>query len=299
MMKVLIAIDATLTSNLIIKEIAMRKWVADTSMCMLYVVNPKSRASEFVDVESYVAVENEAATSMVRSMAKELQRNGLKASATIIKGGVAKTIIDHAKQWEADLLIIGSNESRGLASFFLGSTASEVIRHAPCTVEIIKKTHVEPKNREEGMKILLATDGSSCSIAAAHAITEREWSPGSEIKVINVIPASIAAIEPLPGIRFIGTDLTGQNYLVEPIEEVLMPATRIIEEAGLPVSQKLLFGNPKQVIIEHAKDWHADLIVVGSHGRRGLARIFEGSVSEAVAMHAPCAVVVVHEHVHQ
>jgi nucleotide-binding universal stress UspA family protein len=298
-MKVLIAIDATPAANLIIKEIAKRKWAVDTSMCVLYVVNPKLRASEFVDVESYVAMENEAATSMVSNMAKELQQNGIKTSATVMKGGIAKTIIDYAGQWKADLLIIGSNQSRGLHSFFLGGIASEIIRQAPCTVEVMKRTNVETRNRNEGMKILLATDGSPCSLAAAHAITEREWSPGSEIKVVNVIQASVAALESLPGTHFIGTDLSGQNYLVEPVEEVLMSTTRIIEEAGLPVSQKLLFGNPKQVIIEHAKDWHADLIVVGSHGRRGLARIFEGSVSEAVAMHAPCAVVVVQEQAHQ
>jgi nucleotide-binding universal stress UspA family protein len=298
-MKVLIAIDATPTSNVIIKEVAKRKWAPDTSMCMLYVVNPKSLASEFVDVESYVDVENESAKSLIRSMAKELQQNGIEIRAAIIKGRTAKTIIEYAKQWEADLLIIGSNQSRGLASFFLGSTASEVIRHAPCAVEIIKCTNAESKKSEQGMKILLATDGSPCSLVAAHSIAKREWSAGSEIKVVSVIPASLAALEPLSGIGFIGADLTEQNFLSEPVEEVLNSTTKIIEEAGLPVSQELLFGNPKEVIIEHAKDWNADLIVVGSHGRRGLARLFEGSVSEAVARRASCTVAVVHEQVHQ
>jgi nucleotide-binding universal stress UspA family protein len=298
-MKVLIAIDATPTSNLIIKEVAMRKWAPDTSMCLLYVVNPKSLASEFVDVESYVEVENESAKSLIKRMAKELQRNGLETTATIIKGRGAKTITGYAKQWEADLLIIGSNQRRGLASFFLGRTASEVIRHAPCAVEIIKSTNAGPKKREAGMKILLATDGSPCSLAAAHSIAEREWSPGSEIKVVSVIPASVAALESLGGIGFIGADMTEQNFLSEPVEEVMRITTKIIAEAGLPVSQELLSGNPKEVIIEHAKAWNADLIVVGSHGRRGLARLVEGSVSEAVARRANCAVAVVHEQVHQ
>jgi nucleotide-binding universal stress UspA family protein len=297
-MKVLIAIDATPKSDIIIKEVAMRKWATDTSMCLLYVVNPKSLASEFVDVESYVEVENESAKSLIRNMAKELQQNGIETTAAIIKGRTAKTIIEYAKQWGADLLIIGSNQSRGLATFFLGNTASEVIRHAPCTVEIIKKTSVKSEKREQGMKILLATDGSPCSLAAAHSITEREWSSGSKIKVVSVIPAGKGAQSPLQGIGFIGPDLAEQNYLIEPVQDDIRTTTKIIEEAGLPVSQELLSGNPKEVIIEHAKTWNADLIVVGSHGRRGLARLFEGSVSEAVVMRAPCAVAVVHEQAH-
>jgi nucleotide-binding universal stress UspA family protein len=295
-MKVLIAVDATPTSNTIIKEVAMRKWATDTSMGLLYVVNPKSLDSEFVDVESYCEVENESAKSLIKRMANVLQQNGLKTSAAIIKGRVAKTIVDYAKQWGADLLIIGSNQSRGLTSFFLGSTVSEVIRHAPCTVEIIKRTTVEFK---KGMKILLATDGSPCSLAAAHSIAEREWSPASEIRVVSVIPASLATIEPLRGMAFISAGLTEQDFLTEPIQKIIKSTAKIVEESGLPVSQELLFGNPKEAIIEHAKDWNADLIVVGSHGRHGLARLFEGSVSEAVAMRAPCAVAVVHEQVHQ
>jgi len=55
----------------------------------------------------------------------------------------------------------------------------------------------------------------------------------------------------------------------------------------------VLSGNPKEVILEEAKDWNADLIVVGSHGRRGLKRFLLGSVAEAVAMNAHCSVVVV------
>jgi nucleotide-binding universal stress UspA family protein len=55
----------------------------------------------------------------------------------------------------------------------------------------------------------------------------------------------------------------------------------------------VLSGNPKEVILDEAQKWGADLIVVGSHGRRGIKRFLLGSVSEAVAMNAHCSVVVV------
>jgi nucleotide-binding universal stress UspA family protein len=50
---------------------------------------------------------------------------------------------------------------------------------------------------------------------------------------------------------------------------------------------------PKQLILKEASDWGAHLIVLGSHGRRGLDRLLLGSVSEAIAAHAPCSVEVI------
>jgi nucleotide-binding universal stress UspA family protein len=55
----------------------------------------------------------------------------------------------------------------------------------------------------------------------------------------------------------------------------------------------MLKGYPKQVILDDAERWEADLIVVGSHGRRGLTRLLLGSVSQAVAAHAGCCVEIV------
>jgi nucleotide-binding universal stress UspA family protein len=61
----------------------------------------------------------------------------------------------------------------------------------------------------------------------------------------------------------------------------------------LKATGAVLSGNTKQAILQEAQECAADLIVVGSHGRRGLKRFFLGSVSEAVAMNAHCSVVVV------
>jgi nucleotide-binding universal stress UspA family protein len=74
---------------------------------------------------------------------------------------------------------------------------------------------------------------------------------------------------------------------------MIAEAERSIAGAGLSVSSDLREGNPKEEIIEYARSWKADLVVVGSHGRRGPKRLLLGSVSEAVATHAPCSVEVI------
>ncbi|MEM7592653.1 MAG: universal stress protein, partial [Cyanobacteria bacterium P01_A01_bin.83] len=54
-------------------------------------------------------------------------------------------------------------------------------------------------------------------------------------------------------------------------------------------------GQPAQQICESAKEWQADLIVIGSHGRKGLNELIVGSVSNYVSHHVPCAVLLVHQ----
>jgi nucleotide-binding universal stress UspA family protein len=70
-------------------------------------------------------------------------------------------------------------------------------------------------------------------------------------------------------------------------------AARELRKAGFKASEAVEAGDPKARIIDHAADWKADLIVVGSHGWRGLNRFLMGSVSEAVVRHADCSVEVV------
>jgi nucleotide-binding universal stress UspA family protein len=71
-------------------------------------------------------------------------------------------------------------------------------------------------------------------------------------------------------------------------------AAESLRAAGFrQVSEAVEEGNPKVVIVDEAEKWGADLIFLGSHGRKGLDRFLLGSVSEAVARHAACSVEIV------
>jgi nucleotide-binding universal stress UspA family protein len=80
------------------------------------------------------------------------------------------------------------------------------------------------------------------------------------------------------------------RHRAETILERAIARLRESDARFLPISSTVLVDSPKDVIIEEAERWGADLIVVGSHGYRGPERALLGSVSQAVATQAKCSV---------
>ncbi len=139
------------------------------------------------------------------------------------------------------------------------------------------------------MKILLATDGSRFSDAAAQAIVEQFHPQGREVRVVTVVePITTAPMPQMsPGYY---PELEEQKREAKALAE---RTGKMLGEAGFKVSTVVETGDAKTVILDQAAAWDADLIVVGSHGRKGLGRFLLGSVSEAVMRHAPCSVEIV------
>ena len=141
------------------------------------------------------------------------------------------------------------------------------------------------------MRVLLAVDGSSHSHVAVEEVAERLWPEGTIIEVLTVIHAAAPlAIDPAFVFAAAHVQQTDeQRHLVSNVLE--SAAGRIREKAPhLAVTTKVVEGSPKDVIIEEAREWNADLIVVGSHGYGRLKRMVLGSVAGAVVASAPCSV---------
>jgi len=142
------------------------------------------------------------------------------------------------------------------------------------------------------MKILIAIDGSDFSQAALQSVITRPWSPATEVKVLHVVePPSL-----LMGREMGGYDPEFEmvwKALREQAKDLVAKAAEKLRAAKLNVSTELVEGDPKSQIIDNANQWHADMIVVGSHGWTGLNRFLMGSVSEGVVRHAHCSVEIV------
>lgn len=135
------------------------------------------------------------------------------------------------------------------------------------------------------MKLLLATDGSKFSQAATQAIISQYQPEDTQIKVLNVVDL------PLPIPTLYAAEFRKES--LKKGEEVVHQAGERLAKAGYKVQTEVDEGDPKSKIVEDAGRWNADLIILGSHGRRGINRFLMGSVSDAVARHAHCAVQIV------
>jgi len=146
------------------------------------------------------------------------------------------------------------------------------------------------------MKILLAIDDSPYSEAAIRAVASQYRTRDAEIRVLSVVePISVyvsadAFPHFVPQVEEIEEDRKKQAT------DLVHQAAEKLRNAGFQAIGLVDFGDPKTKIIEDATTWGADLIVVGSHGWKGLNRFLLGSVSDAVARHAHCSVEIVRIH---
>jgi nucleotide-binding universal stress UspA family protein len=293
--RILVAIDSSRASQCVLEEAATRPWPANTLFTIVNVVD----LDRFAHLPAIVDDARREATTLLRQATDKLSPAGCKVNSDVLLGFPRNEISEYAKKWQANLVMVGSHGQGAIARFPLGSVAQGVLRTAPCSVEIVRQTASEPPASSHAMKILLATDGSDFSTAAAQSIADRQWPAGSQIRVLSI--AELPIFE-----NPMGASSLSAIYPATLLEELMESARKHAEDA-VESTRKILqagnlqvldskpapIGDARILLLDLAKEWKADLIVLGSHGRRGMDRMLMGSVSESVAIHAHCSVDVI------
>lgn len=180
-------------------------------------------------------------------------------------------IVQQSEEMQADLIVMGRRGRRGLARMMVGDATAKVCGHARCSVLVVPKAA-----RMWERRILVATDGSRCSDAAAVAAGRLAALCGLPISVVSAVRPVHNQARQEEAIRVV--ERVKQAYRDDGLE-----VTALVEQAD----------RPEEAIVQAAQGQGADLIVVGSHGRTGLRKVLLGSVSERVIGQAQGPVLVV------
>ena len=215
--------------------------------------------------------------------------NGTRVSHMVIDGFADSGLAKAAEELDADLVIVGTHGRHGLDRFLLGSVAERVVRLSSRSVMVARG---DAKAAGGFRRILVPVDFSEISdrvLDTAYAMAARD----ATVHVFNVWE--------LPGANWTTYDTQhakGGELREETTAAVVTAGAALIERNAPPKDVSVGFSameNTASRGIQNRLDAQSyDLVVTGSHGRRGLRRFMLGSVAEATVRYAPCSVIVVH-----
>jgi len=139
--------------------------------------------------------------------------------------------------------------------------------------------------------IVIPVDGSDCAEHAADVAATLVKEQGARCTLVNVVDIVMAAGLASSSPQLVDAWLKNLN---EVAALHLKETADRLRAAGVEADTEIAKGYPPDAILEVARQRGADLIVMGSHGRTGLRRLFLGSVAEAVLRMSPIPVLVVH-----
>lgn len=195
-------------------------------------------------------------------------------------GSAALSIVESAARHRAALVVVGATSKDPRERALLGSTAEQVVRHAPCSVLVARHSQPGP--------VLVATDLSDHAasvVKAAVAEAVRRGSPVAIVHGVDVAHLAMAAVEPA-----VGLDAGVVAALKEQCNQALKA---LLAEAGAVGTTVVVEGPAVDEIVRVSSELRAGLLVIGTHSRVGLPSGFVGSVAQGLARNAPCSVLVV------
>lgn len=242
------------------------------------------RAAE--DLNDLVIAERRMGDAVADRVAEVTGRSRDEFAVAVTHGPAGAGLVLEADARKADLVVVGSRGATGVERFLLGSVAERVVRHAHCPVLVARPSPTS------GV-VLASTDFSEASTEAVDAAARAASWLGAPLDLLHAIdvapPVVVGLAMPL-----------GATWVPVPADEVAQireAARKMLEDTitrvGARGTSHVVEDRPAHAVVNKARELGARLVVAGTRGRTGLARLTLGSVAEAIVRDAPCSVLVV------
>jgi nucleotide-binding universal stress UspA family protein len=222
----------------------------------------------------------DSGTQLLDSLEGTVRPENLRITRRLEVGHPASVVLNAVASTHPDLLAVGATGKGRVSEVALGSVSHRLFLHAPCATLVVK-TSVNELHR-----VLVAIEGPDDATRLKNWLDAYPFTKAVDVTVVSIVPvaglmdpATIPALEPLDEatiagaqalVRDVAASLSGHRY---------------------HATGRVLRGHPPAAIAREASD--CDMVIVGSHGRKGLERFLVGSVSHAVTHGASCPVLVI------
>ena len=209
------------------------------------------------------------AEKLVGATVERLQAAGVRADSEILRADsdhVADAVAAAAREFVADLVVLGSRGLSDWQSMFRHSVSHQVLSAVDCPVLIVRGRTYGPTGGAR--RVLLAIAGGDDLAPGVRASIAAAAAPESKVMVVHVAQAIIGG----QGFAYVETD--------DEIRTAMATAIKLLGEAGVPSEGTVAHGGPvAKTVAEIAEAWKADVIVIGSSRMGDLGSLVLGSVS--------------------
>lgn len=206
----------------------------------------------------------------------------------MVVGEAAESIADEAKNFMADLIVMGSRGQSALRGMFFGSVSNGVLARTDVPVLLVRDKAKKPTSiSHDALKVGIAVDGSKFGRAAVRYVLRHVslFGTGAQFYVINVVSDYAGAVMPdMAGMAL--PSLSEEEVLSlqrEEFEEAVAPLRPLFAKHAIRPREVCLVGNPGDEISAFAKKKKLDIVVMGSHGYGRFKSAIMGSTATRIA----------------
>lgn len=300
-MRVLVAVDGSKHSEAAVEFLRALRPGPEVEFVILTVIEPVRTIYAAGDpllgpevyrlMENYLAAQEAEAREYAAQVAAKLGEAGSRTETVVLTGHPADEVVKAAGERRVDLVVMGARGLNPILSWLLGSVSHHVVRYAPCSVLVVKlRDGKAPVPAGRPWRVVLAADPAPYSAFGADLLTRLPFGPDTEVRVLAVVQQPTRRAPDHEEARRVW------EAIAEAEERSAQAAVERLAErlrAKYPAAAaELRLGDPAEQVVKVAREWPADLVIIGARGTSERKEGPIGSVTLKVLGHAPCSVLV-------
>jgi nucleotide-binding universal stress UspA family protein len=298
--RILLATDGSRAANVASDLVAAMRWPAGSVIRIVSVVpGSSSLGMDASEATAHLPELDRYRDPLVRSHVVALadaERDlgfahpGAVVERFLLRGRAASLIVQEARDFAADLIVVGHRGRGPIETMLLGSVSAEVAAHAPCAVLVARSASI-------GSIVFADDDSPGAKVAAAvlGGLPLPTTTPATVVTVADDAFPYETAVSPALYSEALMSHQEGIGEARQDALTIASAGAARLEQRGFPATALVRTGDPAHEIVTLAAQHHDALVVLGTRGHSGLRRLLLGSVARNVLIHAPCSVLIVRE----